>query len=66
MAYIGKIQLAILFHMDNYLKEVIEQVEEETGYNVLTTGMEVYTNVNTEAQKNCGYLQHGRICCLSR
>ena len=38
-------------YMDNYLKEVIEQVEEETGYNVLTTGMEVYTNVNTEAQK---------------
>ena len=38
-------------YMDNYLKEVIEQVEEETGYNVLTTGMEVYTNVNTDAQK---------------
>ena len=38
-------------YMDNYLKEVIEQVEEETGYNVLTTGMDVYTNVNTEAQK---------------
>ncbi len=38
-------------YMDNYLKQVIEQVEEETGYNVLTTGMEVYTNVNTEAQK---------------
>ena len=38
-------------YMDNYLKEVIEQVEEETGYNVLTTGMEVYTNVNTEAQQ---------------
>lgn len=38
-------------YMDNYLKEVIEQVEEETGYNILTTGMEVYTNVNTDAQK---------------
>ena len=37
--------------MDNYLKEVIEQVEEETGYNLLTTGMDVYTNVDTEAQK---------------
>lgn len=38
-------------YMDNYLKEVIEQVEEETGYNLLTTGMDVYTNVDTEAQK---------------
>ena len=38
-------------YMDNYIKEAIEQVEEETGYNVLTTGMEVYTNVNTDAQK---------------
>lgn len=38
-------------YMDNYLKEVIEQVEEETGYNVLTTGMDVYTNVDTAAQK---------------
>lgn len=38
-------------YMDNYIKEAIEQVEEETGYNVLTTGMEVYTNVNTEAQQ---------------
>lgn len=37
--------------MDNYLKQVIEQVEKETGYNLLTTGMEVYTNVNTDAQK---------------
>ena len=26
-------------YMDNYLKEVIEQVENETGYNLLTTGM---------------------------
>lgn len=38
-------------YMDNYLKEVIQQVEEETGYNVLTTGMDVYTNVDTAAQK---------------
>lgn len=38
-------------YMDNYLKEVIQQVEEETGYNVLTTGMDVYTNVDAEAQK---------------
>lgn len=38
-------------YMDNYLKEVIQQVEEETGYNVLTTGMDVYTNVDAAAQK---------------
>lgn len=39
-------------YMDNYLKEVINQVEEETGYNLLTTGMDVYTNVDQEAQKH--------------
>ncbi|HEU5797429.1 TPA: PBP1A family penicillin-binding protein [Streptococcus pneumoniae] len=38
-------------YMDNYLKEVINQVEQETGYNLLTTGMDVYTNVDQEAQK---------------
>ena len=38
-------------YMDNYLKEVIDQVEHETGYNLLTTGMDVYTNVDQEAQK---------------
>ncbi len=38
-------------YMDNYLKEVIEEVEEKTGYNLLTTGMDVYTNVDTAAQQ---------------
>ena len=38
-------------YMDNYLKEVIDQVEQETGYNLLTTGMEVYTNVDKDVQK---------------
>ena len=38
-------------YLDNYLKEVIEQVENETGYNLLTTGMEVYTNVDQDVQK---------------
>ena len=37
--------------MDNYLKQVIEQVQKETGYNLLTTGMEVYTNVNRAVQE---------------
>lgn len=41
-------------YMDNYLKEVIDQVEQETGYNLLTTGMDVYTNVDQEAQNICG------------
>jgi len=35
----------------HYLKEVIDQVEQETGYNLLTTGMEVYTNVDQDVQK---------------
>lgn len=39
-------------YMDNYLKEVIDQIEQETGYNLLTTGMDVYTNVDQEAQKH--------------
>jgi len=30
---------------------VIEQVETETGYNLLTTGMDVYTNVDQDVQK---------------
>ena len=38
-------------YMDNYLKEVIDQVEQETGYNLLTTGMEVYTNVDPAIQQ---------------
>ena len=44
--------------MDNYLKRSDRAGEEETGYNLLTTGMDVYTNVDTEAQKETmGYLQ---------
>ena len=38
-------------YMDNYLKEVIEEVEKKTGYNLLTTGMSVYTNVDSAAQQ---------------
>ena len=38
-------------YMDNYLKEVIDQVEQETGYNLLTTGMDVYTNVDKDVQQ---------------
>lgn len=38
-------------YMDNYLKQVIEEVETKTGYNLLTTGMDVYTNVDPAAQQ---------------
>lgn len=38
-------------YMDNYLKQVIEEVEAKTGYNLLTTGMDVYTNVDPAAQQ---------------
>lgn len=38
-------------YMDNYLKQVVEEVEKKTGYNLLTTGMDVYTNVDPEAQQ---------------
>ncbi len=38
-------------YMDNYLKQVVEEVEAKTGYNLLTTGMDVYTNVDPAAQQ---------------
>ena len=38
-------------YLDNYLKEVIDQGEQETGYNLLTTGMDIYTNVDQDVQK---------------
>lgn len=38
-------------YMDNYLKQVIEEVQAKTGYNLLTTGMEIYTNVDPAAQQ---------------
>lgn len=38
-------------YMDNYLKQVIEEVQDKTGYNLLTTGMQIYTNVNSDIQR---------------
>lgn len=38
-------------YMDNYLKQVIEEVEKNTGYNLLTTGMDIYTNADSAAQQ---------------
>jgi penicillin-binding protein 1A len=37
--------------MDNYLKQVIEEVEKNTGYNLLTTGMDIYTNADSVKMK---------------
>ncbi|HFI0252253.1 TPA: penicillin-binding protein PBP1A [Streptococcus suis] len=38
-------------YMDNYIKQVVEEVETKTGYNLMTTGMDVYTNVDPAAQQ---------------
>lgn len=37
--------------LDNYIKEVIEEVKEKTGYNPMTTGLNIYTNVDVAAQQ---------------
>lgn len=36
---------------DNYLKEVIAEVEEKTGKDVFKDGLDVYTNIDLTAQK---------------
>lgn len=36
---------------DNYIKQVLEEVEEKTGKNVYTAGLDVYTNLDMAAQK---------------
>lgn len=38
-------------YMDNYLTQVIKETKEKTGINLLSTGVDVYTNVDAEAQK---------------
>ncbi|HEL0016056.1 TPA: penicillin-binding protein [Streptococcus equi subsp. zooepidemicus] len=38
-------------YMDNYLKQVIEQVKAETNKDIFTSGLKVYTNIIPEAQK---------------
>ncbi|HGF7571380.1 TPA: PBP1A family penicillin-binding protein [Enterococcus faecium] len=37
--------------VDNYVKEVINEVQEKTDKNVYTDGLEIYTNLNLDAQK---------------
>lgn len=39
-------------YYDNYIKEVISEVEEKTGKNVYTDGLEIYTNLDIDAQKH--------------
>lgn len=38
-------------YLDNYIKEVIEQVSDKTGADVYSAGLKVYTNVDPAAQK---------------
>lgn len=45
-------------YMDNYIKEVIEEVKEKTDYNLMDAGLKVYTNVDTEAQKHLWEIYH--------
>lgn len=44
---------------DNYVKEVIEQVEKKTGKNVYTDGLEIYTNLDKNAQKRLYSIVNG-------
>ncbi|EMF0472635.1 PBP1A family penicillin-binding protein [Enterococcus faecium] len=37
--------------VDNYVKEVINEVQEKTDKNVYTEGLEIYTNLDLDAQK---------------
>ncbi|MGG5358448.1 MULTISPECIES: PBP1A family penicillin-binding protein [unclassified Enterococcus] len=37
--------------VDNYVKEVINEVQEKTNKNVFTDGLEIYTNLDLDAQK---------------
>lgn len=44
---------------DNYVKEVIAQVEAKTGKNVYTDGLEIYTNLDTDAQNRLYSIVNG-------
>lgn len=37
--------------IDNYVKQVIQEVEETTDYNIYTDGLDIYTNIDMSAQK---------------
>ena len=38
--------------VDNYVKEVINEVQEKTDKNVFTDGLDIYTNLDLDAQKH--------------
>ena len=38
-------------YYDNYIKEVIDEVEEKTGVDVFKNGVEIHTNIDIEAQR---------------
>lgn len=38
-------------YLDNYIKQVIEQVNSNTGQDIYSAGLKVYTNVNPEIQQ---------------
>lgn len=44
---------------DNYVKEVIAQVEDKTGKNVYTDGLDIYTNLDTDAQNHLYSIVNG-------
>lgn len=39
-------------YLDNYLKQVIEEVQERTGSDIFTSGLRVYTNVDLAVQQH--------------
>ena len=38
-------------YLDNYIKEVIEEVTDKTGQDIYSAGLKVYTNVDTDVQQ---------------
>lgn len=39
-------------YLDNYLKQVVAEVEEKTGSDIFTAGLKVYTNVDLDVQQH--------------
>lgn len=38
-------------YLDNYIKEVIEEVSDKTGQDIYSAGLKVYTNIDTDVQQ---------------
>ncbi|HEP1409738.1 penicillin-binding protein PBP1A [Streptococcus pyogenes] len=45
-------------YMDNYLKQVIEEVKKETNKDIFTAGLKVYTNIIPDAQQTLYNIYH--------